>query len=156
MLKKSLRRKITGVVALAAGCLVIYLGDWLLGVKVELWLGLGTFNYAWILDMFVVPLLAGIVVALLFGLGGKWLCYFPPIIMRVYSYLSFIYFDPLPHGARLLTLPLWILIVILVVESAAFGGVFGEILVKRTYGRLPRHLVYRDHKTPQNSSEAEN
>jgi hypothetical protein len=30
------------------------------------------------------------------------------------------------------------------VESAAFGGVIGEILVKRTYGRIPRHLLYRD------------
>lgn len=137
MLKRSLQRKISGVVALAAGSLVIYLGDWLLGVKPELWVGLETFSYAWMADMFIVPLTSGIIVAILFGLGGKWLCYFPPLFIRVYSYFSYIYLVPVPEGAKLLTFPLWILVVILVVEAAAFGGVFGEILVKRTYGRIP-------------------
>lgn len=138
------RRYITGCVALLAGCLVNYAGDRLLGVDVELWWGLGTFGLVWMLDMFVVPMLAGIVVALIFGLGGKWLCYFPPLIVRIINYAYLFSADTLPEGAQMLTFPLWILIVILAVESAAFGGVFGEIVVKRTYGRTPRHLHYRD------------
>ncbi|MCC6207957.1 MAG: hypothetical protein IT488_07375 [Gammaproteobacteria bacterium] len=138
------RRYITGGVALIAGCLVNYAGDRLLGVDLELWLGLSTFGIFWMLDMFLVPMIAGIVVAAIFGLGGKWLCYFPPLIVRIINYSVLYSADSLPQGAQMLTFPLWILIVILAVEAAAFGGVAGEIIVKRTYGRLPRHLVYRD------------
>ncbi|HHH36314.1 MAG TPA: hypothetical protein ENK48_05730 [Gammaproteobacteria bacterium] len=143
-MRLSTRRRITGAVALAAGCLIIYGGDRLLGVTPELWWGLSTFSYAWMADIFLVPLISGIVVAIIFGLGGKWLCYFPPIIVRVASYVNLVYYTSPPEGAQLLTLPLWSLVVILVVEAAVFGGVFGEIIIKRTYGRLPRHLVYRD------------
>lgn len=138
------RRYITGCVALIAGCVVNYAGDRILGVDLELWWGLNTFGIVWMLDMFIVPLIAGIVVAVIFGLGGKWLCYFPPLIVRTINYFTLYYADSLPQGAYMLTFPLWILIVILAVEAAAFGGVIGEIVVKRTYGRLPRHLVYRD------------
>jgi hypothetical protein len=138
------RRYITGCVALLAGCLVNYAGDRILGVDVELWWGLGTFDLAWTLDMFVVPLIAGIVVAVIFGLGGKWLCYFPPLIVRIINYIYLYFYATLPEGSQMLTFPLWILIVILTVESAAFGGVIGEILVKRTYGRIPRDQLYRD------------
>lgn len=147
------KRRITGVVAVVAGCLVNYLGDRLLGVSVELWWGLSTFNYAWMIDMFIVPLIAGTVVAMIFGLGGKWLCYIPPVIVRSLAYMNFLYYEPIPTGAQLLTLPLWVLIVILVVEAAAFGGVIGEIIVKRTYGRLPRHMVYRE-KTESGSGDS--
>lgn len=138
------KRYITGCVALLAGCLVNYAGDRILGVDVELWWGLATFDFIWMLDMFVVPLLAGIVVAVIFGLGGKWLCYFPPLIVRIVNYAYLYSADTLPEGAQMLTFPLWILIVILVIEAAAFGGVIGEVIVKRTYGRIPRHLLYRD------------
>lgn len=138
------KRYITGCIALIAGCLINYAGDRILGVDVELWWGLSTFGFAWMLDLFVVPLIAGIAVAVIFGLGGKWLCYFPPLIVRIINYFTLYYADSLPQGSQMLTFPLWILIVILAVEAAAFGGVIGEILVKRTYGRLPRHLVYRD------------
>lgn len=146
------RRFITGCVALAAGCLVNYLGDRILGVDAELWWGLATFSLVWMLDIFVVPLIAGIVVAVIFGLGGKWLCYFPPLIIRTISYFNLYFSEALPPGAQMLTFPLWILIVILAVEAAAFGGVIGEIIVKRTYGRIPRHLLYRE-KTQGNTSE---
>jgi len=144
MLKLSTRRKFTGAVALLVVSLIIYGGDHLLGVQPELWWGLSTFSYAWMVDIFLLPLISGVAVAVIFGLGGKWLCYFPPIIVRGLTYLNYIYYAPLPDEAQLLTLPLWTLIVILVVEAAVFGGVFGEIIIKRTYGRLPRHLVYQD------------
>ncbi len=154
MLKLSTRRKFTGAVALLVGSLIIYGGDHLLGVQPELWWGLSTFSYVWMADIFLLPLISGVAVAVIFGLGGKWLCYFPPIIVRCLTYLNYIYYAPLPEGAQLLTLPLWTLIVILVVEAAVFGGVFGEIIIKRTYGRLPRHLVYQD-KSNGNPPESE-
>ncbi len=139
-------RILTGLVAVLAGMGVNILGDRLLGVSVELWWGVDTFSAAWILDVFLVPFIAGIVVAVIFGLGGKWLCYFPPAIVRIISYVNFAGPEPIPQGAYLLSVQFWILIVILVVEAAAFGGAAGEILVKRTYGRHPDRIAKIDRK----------
>lgn len=138
------QRTIRGGVALLAGCLVIVAGDRLLGVNIELFHGLQTFNGLWFVDMFVIPLLAGMVVGLIFGLGGKWLCYFPPLIVRVASYYYLADSGQIPDGSSLMPMGWWGFFVILTIEAAAFGGVAGEIVVKRTYGRLPRHLVYKD------------
>ena len=144
-------RILTGVVAVLAGMAVNYLGDRMLGVSVELWWGIGTFSPEWILDVFLVPFIAGIVVAVLFGLGGKWLCYLPPAIVRIISYINFAGPEPIPQGAYLLSIQFWVLIVILVVEAAAFGGAAGEIIVKRTYGRHPERIV----KIDREQAEAE-
>lgn len=83
-----------------------------------------------------MPLIAGVAVSLVFGLGGKWLCYFPPLIVRAFSYLNFMYFSSVPDGASLIPMGWWGFFVILAIESAAFGGVAGEIMVKKTYGRM--------------------
>lgn len=137
-------RILTGIVAVIAGMLVNYLGDRLLGVSVELWWGISTFSAAWILDVFLVPFISGIVVAVIFGLGGKWLCYLPPAFVRIISYVNLAGPEPIPQGAYLLSIQFWVLIVILVVEAAAFGGAAGEILVKRTYGRHPERIAKID------------
>ena len=44
-----------GTLALVSGCAIIYLGDRVLGVDLELFWGLETFNLLWFLDLFVVP-----------------------------------------------------------------------------------------------------
>ena len=137
-------RIVTGIVAVLAGMAVNILGDRLLGVSVELWLGIDTFSPEWILDVFLVPFIAGIVVSMIFGLGGKWLCYLPPAIVRIISYINYAGPEPIPQGAYLLSIQFWVLIVILVVEAAAFGGAAGEIIVKRTYGRHPERIVKLD------------
>lgn len=142
-MKKQTKRNISGFLALVAGCLVNYAGDRLVGVDIELWWGLNTFSPMWMVDVFIVPLVAGVVVAMIFGIGGKWLCYFPPLIVRCINYWSFVYYKEVPAGAELMIIPYWIMFVILAVEAAAFGGVIGEIIIKRTYGRLPRDVVYR-------------
>lgn len=141
------RRILTGIVAILAGMAVCFIGDQLLGVYVELWLGISTFDTNWILAMFLVPFISGIVVSVLYGLGGKWLCYLPPIFVRVITYFSLATgVFQVPDGAELLTFPLWVLIVILAFEAAAFGGVAGEILVKKTYGRHPERILYQGDK----------
>ena len=56
-----------GVMALVAGCLLNYLGDHLLGVRIELFWGLSTFSLLWFLDVFIVPFIAGIAVVLMTG-----------------------------------------------------------------------------------------
>ncbi|ALP51735.1 hypothetical protein Tel_00470 [Candidatus Tenderia electrophaga] len=134
---------IMGTVAIGAGVLVNFFGDKLLGVRLELFWGVGTFSPLWVLDLFLVPFIAGAVVSFVYGLGGKLLCYFVPIIVRGASYIQMAYYDGLPEGMVLLPLGYWVLILIVAIEAAAFGGVFGEIMVKKTYGRRPKHLLYK-------------
>lgn len=133
-----------GTLALLAGCVLNYFGDRLLGVQIELYRGLQSFNGMLILDMFVLPFIVGMVVAFIFGLGGKWLSYFPPLIVRAISYLQLTYMGDIPAGAVLIPLGWWGYFVILVMTSSAFGGAIGEVMVKRTYGRSPRHLIYKE------------
>lgn len=141
-----------GAAALVAGCLIIYVGDHLLGVRMELFWGLSTFSFLWFLDVFVMPLLAGMAVGMLYGLGGKWLAYFPPLIMRFYGYFETLRILGIPSGAHLMPMGWWGFFVILAVESAAIGGVLGEIFIKRTYGRRPIHLEYQARSKPPKES----
>jgi hypothetical protein len=129
------KRLAKGAAALLLGSALNHFGDRLLGVKIELFRGLTGFDGPWILDVFLVPFLVGIVVAAIFGLGGKWLCYFPPLIVRILSYVEILYVTGVPAGTSLIPLGWWGFFVILVIEAAAVGGVVGEIAVKSTYGR---------------------
>ncbi len=130
-------------VAIGVGALINYAGDRLLGVRLELFWGVSTFSLWWSLDLFLVPFIAGMAVSLVYGLGGKLLCYFAPIIVRGISYIQMANYENLPEGVTLLPLGYWVLILIVAVEAAAFGGVFGEIMVKKVYGRRPKHLLYK-------------
>ncbi len=126
--------------ALGAGALLVgsglnYFGDRLLGVTMELFHGLATFSFAWMLDVFVLPFLVGLVVAWIYGLGGKWLCYFPPLIVRCIAYAQLRYLVGVPPGESLIPMGWWGFFVILAMEAAAIGGVIGEVATKRTYGR---------------------
>lgn len=143
-------RFFSGVVAVIMGCVLNYFGDRLLGVKIEFYRGILDFNFLWIIDMLVLPFFVGLLVAVIFGLGGKWLCYFPPLIVKTTSYLDSIYLSGVPDDASLLPYGMWALFVTVVMTAAAFGGVIGEIMVKRTYGRSPRALLYK-----QNSRNSE-
>jgi len=141
------RRVITGIVALVAACSVNYVGDKLLGQRIELFYGLQTFNPIWFTQIFIVPAVAGIVGSLIFGLGGKWLAYFPPLIVRFIAYYESVYLLNVPDGASLMPMGWWGFFVILAMESAAIGGVFGEIINKRIYGRSPKARWYKGKNT---------
>lgn len=129
------QRYIMGMVALLIGMSLNHLGDRLLGVKIELFSGLATFSFAWALDVFFVPFLVGLVVAWIFGMGAKWLCYFPPLIVRCLSYAEILYLSGTPHGSILNPLGWWGFFVILAMESAGIGGIVGEVMIKNVYGR---------------------
>ncbi len=137
---------VMGVVAIGAGVLVNYLGDKMLGIRLELFWGVSTFSLTWVVALFVVPFVAGFVVSMIYGLGGKLLCYFSPIIWRTYSYIETNGFENMPDGLTVLPFFYWILVLIVAIEAAAFGGVFGEVMFKKTYGRRPRHLLYKSPK----------
>jgi len=142
----------SAALAVMVGCLVNYVGDKLLGVRIELFWGLQTFNFVWFLQLFILPVIVGISVSFVAGLGGKWLCYLPPLIVRLIAYYETKYLIGVPDGASLMPMGWWAFFVILAVESAVIGGVAGEILIKRVYGRTskatlkdPVHAANDDH-----------
>jgi hypothetical protein len=138
-------RFFSGVVAVIMGCALNYFGDRLLGVKIELFLGILDFNTLWVIDMLALPFFVGVLVAVIFGLGGKWLCYFPPLIVKSIGYLESTYVNAVPEDTSLIPFGMWALFVTVVMTSAAFGGVIGEIMVKGTYGRSSRNILYKQH-----------
>jgi hypothetical protein len=133
----------SGLAALLIGCAANHFGDRLLGVQIELFRGLQTFSFMWMLDMFLLPFIVGILVAVIFGLGGKWLCYFPPLIVRVLSYTT-IKHTGIPTDASLLPMGWWGFFVILTMEAAAIGGIIGEVVMKGTYGRSAPETLYKN------------
>jgi hypothetical protein len=130
-----------GLAALLIGMALNHFGDRLLGVRIELFSGLSTFSFAWLLDVFFVPFVVGLVVSRIFGLGGKWLCYFPPLIVRSLSYAEILYVSGTPHGSNLNPMGWWGLYVILAMESAGIGGIVGEVIIKNIYGRSPKAVT---------------
>lgn len=138
-------RFFNGVVAVIMGCALNYFGDRLLGVKIELFRGILDFNGLWVIDMLVLPFFVGVLVAVIFGLGGKWLCYFPPLIVKSIGYLESTYINTVPEDTSIMPFGMWALYVTVVMTSAAFGGVMGEIIVKGTYGRSSQDILYQQH-----------
>jgi hypothetical protein len=136
-----------GLLAVLVGAGIVYLGDRILGVRLEHFFGVQTFSPVWVVDLFVVPFVAGVAVSAIYGLGGKIWAHASPVIVRVASYYELSREGAvLPDGVTLLPISYWLLIVIVAAEFAAFGGVVGEILVKRTYGRTPEDRLYRLHR----------
>lgn len=121
--------------AMLVGILVNYLGDWVIGVRIELFWGLDTFNFLWFLQLFIWPVVVGIAVSFVYGLGGKWICLLPPLVVRWAAYYETQYIIGVPEGAELMPLGWWGFFVILAMETAMIGGVIGEIVNKRIYGR---------------------
>lgn len=136
---------VRGVVSFIVACAIMVGGEYLLNTNLELWWGLDTFNWRWFIAVFILPFIAGTAMGLIYGLGSYWLCYFPPIAVRLASYFYYDLINPaaIPENASLLPMGWWGFFVILAFEAAAFGGVAGEILLKKTYGRLPREQFYK-------------
>ena len=137
-----MRKTKLGAVYRGAGAVILasvfnHFCDRLLGVTIEGFTGgIGYFSPLWVVDMFLVPFLAGMMVSLIYGFGGKWLSYSPPLIVRCISYFGILYHAiPLPPGSSLMPMGWWGFYVILALESAAVGGVIGEVVIRRTYGR---------------------
>ena len=140
------QRFFKGVAALLIGTALIYFGDRVLGVKIELFSGLSTFNFAWALDIFFVPFMVGMVVAGIFGREADhstetsrftqgigiiiWLCYFPPLIVRSISYAEIQYVTGTPEGSSLMPLGLWACFVVMTMTTAGMGEIVGEVVIK--------------------------
>jgi len=137
MRKINSQRVYRGAAALILASVFNHFADRILGIKIEAFSGnvLQYFSPLWVLDMFLVPFVAGVLVSAIYGFGGKWLSYFPPLIVRALSYIEIAHITGVPPGAVLIPLGWWGFFVILTIESSALGGVIGEVMIKRTYGR---------------------
>jgi len=124
-----------GSMAFGAAALIEHFGLRLLGVRIEIFTGIQYFNFTWFVALFLLPLAGGIAVSLIYGLGGKILAYFPPLPVMALDYYVSMHTAHLPSGGQLMPLGWWGFFVILSIESSAVGGIFGEIMNKRIYGR---------------------
>jgi hypothetical protein len=130
------RKQKIGAAAVLAGIVVNFLGDMLFGVKIEIFSGMATFTFPWMMDIFLVPFATGFFVSKIYGFkGGKYLACVPPLVVRSASFLHLHYFHP--HGDFFYQLNLfyWGPCVILAVESANFGGIIGEVMAGAYGGR---------------------
>jgi hypothetical protein len=137
MRKGNSQRFYRGAAAVLLGSAFNHFGDRILGVQIEAFSGgIGYFSPFWVLDLFLVPFLCGVLVSLIYGFGGKWLSYIPSLIVRSGSYFAIAYhLTPMAPGSSLMPLGWWGFYLILAIEAAAIGGVIGEVVIKRTYGR---------------------
>ncbi|MDH5544343.1 MAG: hypothetical protein OEZ43_02055 [Gammaproteobacteria bacterium] len=159
MLNKLKSRLLDFLVATIVTCvaaIIIYVGDQVTGIELELFKGIiGTFTPLWIIDLILVPFIAGVVLSMLYGLGGKMIAYFPPLLVRIPEY---IYAEANQLGADVSVLPIgyWILILIVAVEACGVGGIVGEVIVKRTYGRSHISKTHKRHESsPENNNKSE-
>lgn len=118
-------------VAMAVGCAMIYFGGLLLGVRLEVYEGLDTFNWAWGFQIYLVPFITGVVIGLIYGYGAKWIAHFPPLIVLSLLFLDSWLRSGVPEYTMLTPWGWWAFFVILAMEFCAFGGVIGELFNKR-------------------------
>jgi len=137
MRKINPRRFYRAAAAVLLGTAFNHFADRILGVQIEAFSGgIGYFSPFWVLDLFLVPFIAGVLVSMIYGFGGKWLSYLPSLIVRCLSYFAIAHhLTAIPPGSSLMPLGWWGFYLILAIESAAVGGVIGEVMIKRTYGR---------------------
>ncbi len=136
--------------AILSGAVVMYTLNLLFGVRLELFQDLTSyFHPSLFIGLVLTPFIGGVTVSLIYGLGGKVLCYFPALMVYLFQYFSTsIGVSVMPEDVRLLPIGYMGFIIIVAIEASAVGGILGELWVKKTYGRMPRHTGYKDEKAP--------
>ena len=130
--------------SILVGAIVIFVGDNILGIRLELFKNIAeTFgDWRWLVDLTLIPMIAGVVVTSIYGLGGKILCMIAALLARAFSYWELNTITGIPDGYSLLPLGFWGFPVIVTMELAMAGGFLGEIFIKKIYGRRPNHMKY--------------
>lgn len=133
------------IIGLGVATAINHFGDRLMGVTIEIFTNpIDYFSPRWVLDVFLVPMVANFALALIFGKGSKWLCYLTPVLVRGLSYLNFAFVTPVPVGGHLIPVGWWGFFIILAMETGMVGAIIGEAIVKRNYGRKPVEMLYQE------------
>lgn len=140
-LPRTFKDFIVALVAIMAGAAVIHFINGFLGVRIEHWYGVATFNVEYILALIFVPFIAGMLVTAVYGLGGKILAHFSPLIILGMNYIQSYNAPFLPNGADLFPPEYMVLPIILAMEFCALGGFAAESMIKKIYGRNPQPKV---------------
>ena len=138
------QRLYRGAAAVLLAMAFNHFADRILGVRIEAFTGgIGYFSPAWVVDLFLVPFVAGVLVSVIYGRGGKWLAVVPPLVVRGMSYFGLAnHLIGIAPGSSLMPVGWWGFYLILAMESGMLGGVIGEVVIKRTYGRsAPPHAA---------------
>lgn len=135
-----------GSLAVLAGLVTNFIGERLLGVRLELYAGVATFSPLWVVTLFLLPVVAGIVVSTIYGVGGKMLAFIPPLILQVYNYLDTLYYNPPVNAMQVLPFIYWVLLVVVAMEFCGIGGFIGEVIWKKTYGRSAQHKLHKKYQ----------
>ena len=101
-----------GVTAFAVGGGVMQTGFDLLGVQLEWFSGIDSFNAAWIVAMTLLPFATGVLIGVIYGYGGKYLAHFPPLVVLVISYYQSMH-QVAQDGSHLLPMGLMAVFIIL-------------------------------------------
>jgi len=146
MLNNRIKGLLWGTGSILVGAVVIFIGDNLLGIRLELFKNIAeTFgDPRWLVDLTLIPIIAGFIVSAIYGLGGKVLCMIAALLARAFSYWEISSLTGIPDGYNLLPLGFWGFPVIVTMELAMAGGFLGEILIKKIYGRRPDHVKYKN------------
>lgn len=145
---------VRGTIALLAGMAINFFGDWLLGVKIEIFNGISTFNFLWMMDVFFVPFICGLAVAGIFGYGGKWLACLPPLFVRAISYTHLYFSGDRSHDFFYdLHIFYWGLCVILAVEASNLGGILGEVLKGAYGGKGVKHVSVKQRSSNERNAQ---
>ena len=108
-------------IAMTVGCTVNYLGDWLIGIRLALFWCLETFKLLLFIQLFILPVFAGIALSMVYGLGGKCIASLPPLLVRYAAYYETQHIIGIPNGADLMPLGWWGFFVILAMETCMIG-----------------------------------
>lgn len=130
-----IQNRITAGLAIAAGCAVIVAGDLLLDVRIDIFQGIYTFTFLWMLNVFLVPFVAGLAVALIYRQrAGKYLAFLPPLMVR-FGNVVYLYFTNDAWNEDLffhLHFHYWGLMTLLTMQASYIGGMWGGAL-SRSY-----------------------
>lgn len=133
------------LLGLGVAAAINHFGDRLLGVTIEVFTNtIDYFSGRWVLDVFLVPMVANFVLALIYGNGSKWLSYVTPLIVRGISYVNLAMIVGVPPGGRLIPVGWWGFFIILAMETGMVGALIGESIVKRNYGRKTPEMMYQE------------
>lgn len=124
---------VQALLGILVGATVYYFLAKLVGVQVEVWQGIRTFNNPmWFIAVAVVPAISGLVTGIVAGHNGKWYAMVPVGLLHSIDYMAL----SQSAGAQTVVLGygLFVFFMIVMLELALMAGWGGELIRERFSG----------------------